>query len=348
MTAARAWRVNRHGTPADVLELEEVDVRAPGPGEVRVAVEAATLNFNDIDGIYGRYRTVSPPLPFTPGMEVVGRVESAGTGAEGLLGRRVAAIPSGAFGGYATLAICPAAMTFDMPDAIPLPQAAAVLMPFHLAWLGVHERGRVQAGETLLVHAAAGGAGSAAVQLGVQAGATVIAVAGSSAKVEFCRGLGAHVAIDHSSEDFVEAVLEVTKGRGVDVAFDSVGGAVTERTFRCMAFNGRHLLVGFASGIEAEDEGMVPRPILFGNFSLAGVCLAYVEDPVEVKRLTGHNFLSAADARRIHAELLGLIAGGRVRPIVDREIGFDVLPAGLQALEARETTGRVVVRLPSA
>ena len=345
MTAARAWRVNRHGKPAEVLELEEVDVPPPGPGEVRVAVEATTLNFNDIDGIYGRYRTVSPPLPFTPGMEVVGRVSDAGAGAEALVGRRVAAIPSGAFGGYASLAVCPAAMTFDMPESIELPDAAAVLMPFHLAWLGVHERGRVQAGETLLVHAAAGGAGSAAVQLGVQAGATVIAVAGSPAKVELCRGLGAQVAIDHSAEDFVEAVLEVTKGRGVDVAFDTVGGAITERTFRCMAFNGRHLLVGFASGIEAEDEGMVPRPILFGNFSLAGVCLAYVEDPLEVKRMTGHNFLSAADARRIHAELLRLIADGKVRPIVDREVEFEALPAALRALESRETAGRVVVRL---
>jgi NADPH:quinone reductase-like Zn-dependent oxidoreductase len=348
MTGARAWRVNRHGRPVDVLELEDIDVREPGPGEVRVAVEAVALNFNDIDGIYGRYRTVAPALPFTPGMEVVGRVEAAGPGGEPLVGQRVAAIPTGAFGGYASLAVCPVAMTFEMPDAIALPAAAAVLMPFHLAWLAVHERGRLQAGETLLVHAAAGGAGSAAVQLGVQAGATVIAVAGSPEKVELCRRLGAQVAIDHQREDFVDAVLGATEGRGVDVAFDTIGGAITERTFRCMAFNGRHLLVGFASGIEAEDEGMVPRPILFGNFSLAGVCLAYVEDPGEVKRLTGHNFLSAAAARQMHAQLLALVADGTVRPLVDRDLAFEELPAGLHALEARETTGRVVVRVAPA
>jgi NADPH2:quinone reductase len=347
VTRARAWRVHRHGSPQDVLELEDVEVPAPGPGEVRVAVEAVTLNFNDIDGIYGRYRTVAPTLPFTPGMEVVGRVQAAGLGAEPLVGRRVAAVPCGAFGGYAALAVCPAAMTFDMPEAITLPSAAAVLMPFHLAWLGLHERARLQPGESVLVHAAAGGAGSAAVQLGVQAGARVIAVAGSARKVELCRELGAHVTVDHSRHDFVDAVLEATGGRGVDVAFDSIGGDITERTFRCMAFNGRHLLVGFASGIAAEDEGsVVPRPILFGNFSLAGVCLAYVDDPLAVKRLAGHNFLSTADARRIHARLLGMVTAGQLRPLVDREVTFEELPAAVTALERRETTGRVVVRLP--
>ena len=345
MTLARAWRVQRHGAPLDVLELGEAEVRDPGPGEVRVSVDAVTLNFNDIDGIYGRYRTVAPPLPFTPGMEVFGRVESAGEGAEALVGRRVAAIPVGAFSGYCELAVCPAAMTFEMPETITLPGAAAVLMPFHLAWLAVHERGRLQAGETLLVHAAAGGAGSAAVQLGVQAGATVIAVAGSGAKAELCRELGAQVVVNHREQDFVDAVLDATAGRGVDVAFDSVGGEVTERTFRCMAFNGRHLLVGFASGIAAEDEAMVPRPILFGNFSLAGVCLAYVDDPVAVKRATGHNFLAAADARRTHARIIELIGTGSLRPLVDRELPFEELPKGLAALEERETTGRVVVRV---
>jgi NADPH2:quinone reductase len=342
---ARAWRVHAHGRPSEVLRLEEVEVPAPGAGEVRVAVDAVTLNFNDLDGIRGRYRTVAPPLPYTPGMEVLGRVEEAGTGAEELVGRRVVSIPSGAFGGYAELAVCPAAMTFEMPDSVPLPDAAAVYMPFHLAWLAVHERAKLQAGETMLVHAAAGGAGSAAVQLGVRAGAMVIATAGSAAKVEFCRSLGAHVAIDYRHADFVDTVLDATQGRGVDVAFDSVGGDVTLRTFRCMAFNGRHLMVGFASGIEAEDEGLVPRPILFGNFSLAGVCHAYVEDPVAFKRLSGHNFPSTADGRRLHGELVELLLDGSLRPVVDREVAFADLPHALEALEERETIGRVVVRL---
>ena len=310
-----------------------------------MAADAVTLNFNDLDGIYGRYRTVAPPLPYTPGMEVLGTVEAVGEGVEPMVGRRVVGIPTGAYGGYAERVVCPAAMTFDMPERIPLPGAAAIYMPFHLAWLAVHTRGRLTPGETLLVHAAAGGAGSAAVQLGRRAGATVIATAGSQEKVEFCRKLGAQVAIDYRHEDFVGAALEATHGRGVDVAFDPIGGEVTTRTFRCMAFGGRHLLVGFASGIEAEDEGIVPRPILFGNFDLAGVCLAYVDDPLAVKRATSHNFLSTADARQWHAELVDRLAAGDLRAIVDREVPFAELPAAVEAMERRDTIGRVVVRV---
>ena len=310
-----------------------------------MAADAVTLNFNDLDGIYGRYRTVAPPLPYTPGMEVLGTVEAVGEGVEPMVGRRVVGIPTGAHGGYAEHVVCPAAMTFDMPERIPLPGAAAIYMPFHLAWLAVHTRGRLTPGETLLVHAAAGGAGSAAVQLGRRAGATVIATAGSQEKVEFCRKLGAQVAIDYRQEDFVDATLEATHGRGVDVAFDPIGGEVTTRTFRCMAFGGRHLLAGFASGIEAEDEGIVPRPILFGNFDLAGVCLAYVDDPLAVKRASGHNFPSAADARRVHRELVDLLLAGELHPVVDREVPFTELPAALEAMERRDTIGRVVVRV---
>ncbi len=295
----QAWRVYEFGEPGEVLRLEELPSPVPGPGEVLVRVAATTLNFNDVDGVRGRYMTVRPPLPYTPGMEVLGSVEDAGAGAEALLGRRVVAVPSGAFGGYAQMAVAPRAMTFEMPPEAELPDtaAAAMFMPFHLSWLALHERANVRAGETVLVHAAAGGIGSAAVQLAAVAGARVIATAGSAEKVELCLSLGADVAVNYLETDFVDAVLEATDGRGVDVAFDSVGGDVTTKTFRCMAFNGRHLLVGFASGIEAEDEGIVPRPVLFGNFSLYGVCLAYVDSPSAVKEVTGYNFPSYADGR---------------------------------------------------
>ena len=140
-------------------------------------------------------------------------------------------------------------------------------------------------------------------------------------------------------------MLNATEGRGVDVAFDSVGGEVTTSTFRCMAFNGRHLLVGFASGIEAEDEGIVPRPVLFGNFSLSGVCLAYVEDPTALKRVSGYNFPSHADGERVHARILDLVSAGRVRPVVGREVAFEDLPRALQAMADRQTVGRTVAHL---
>ncbi len=346
----KAWRIHEYGEPEEVLELHELPTPTAGPDEVLVRVAATTLNFNDVDGVRGRYQTVRPPLPYTPGMEVLGCVEAVGAGAEGWLGKRVVAVPTGAFGGYAELAVAPRAMVFEMPLESDLPDtsAAAVYLPFHLSWLALHERAKIQSGETVLIHAAAGGVGSAAVQLAALAGARVIATAGSAEKVELCRSLGADVAINYLDNDFVDAVLQATNGRGVDVAFDSVGGEVTTKTFRCMAFNGRHLLVGFASGIEAEDLGIVPRPVLFGNFSLYGVCLAYVDNAEVVKDLTGYNFPSHADGERIHASVVELISDGRVGPVIGREVPFDLLPSALQAMADRKTPGRSVVLVESS
>lgn len=343
----RAWRVHEFGEPEKALKLEEAPSPVAGSNELLIRVAAATLNFNDVDGVRGRYRTVRPPLPYTPGMEVLGRVEAAGAGAENWIGKRVVAIPAGAFGGYAELVAGPAAMAFEMPPESDLPDApaAAIYFPFHLSWLALHERARIREGETVLIHAAAGGVGSAAVQLARVAGARVITTAGSPEKVELCRSLGADVAIDYRDVDFVETVLAATDGRGVDVAFDSIGGEITTKTFRCMAFNGRHLLVGFAAGIEAEDRGIVPRPVLFGNFSLCGVCHAYVDDPLQLKKAAGHNFPSHADGERVHARVLDLVRHGRVRPVVGADVAFGDLPGALQALADRKTVGRVVVRV---
>jgi NADPH2:quinone reductase len=342
----RAWRAVEHGAPRDVLRLEDVDVPTPGPGEVLVRADAVTLNFNDIDGIHGRYATVPVPAPYIPGMEAVGTVDAVGEGVDAaLVGTRVVAVPSGAFGGYAEYSVAPASMTFPMPDDIPLPDAAAILMPFHLAALSLYVRAGLREGEHVLIHAAAGGGGSAAVQLAKAVGAHVIALASSAEKARFCAQLGADVAVDTSATDFVEAVLEATGGRGVEVAFDTIGGDITVRTFRCMAFNGRHVLAGFASGIESEDEGMVPRPILFGNFSLVGVCLAYVDDPLAVKAAVGSNFLSRADALALHDQVLGLVTAGDVKPVVGLDVPFEELPQALDAMEQRRTVGRIVVRV---
>jgi NADPH:quinone reductase len=318
----------------------------PAPREVRVRVEAATANFNDIDLVRGRYLTVNPPLPAIPGMEVVGEVDAVGEGVgDEWLGRRVCAVPSGAYGGYADFACAPLSMTFEMPASFPLPEAAALYMPFHLAWQALFTRGGLQEGETLLVHAAAGGVGSAAVQLGVLAGARVLATAGSPEKTHFAAQLGADVAIDYRATDFADAVLEATGGRGVDVAFDTIGGDVTTQTFRCMAYGGRHLMAGFASGIEAEDVGsIVPRPILFGNFSLVGVCHSYVDDPEAVRRAAGVNFPSRAQGEALHEQLLAHVAGGRLRAVVGLDVPWTELPAALAAMERRETVGRIVVR----
>jgi NADPH2:quinone reductase len=342
----QAWRTHEYGRPTEVLQLDTVPVPEPDAGELRVRVQAIPFNLNDLERITGGNMMVRPELPYSPGMEVMGVVDACGDGAKEWQGRRVVAMPKGANGGFAEYAICPVASAFEMPDSIPLPGAAALYFPFHLAWLGLFDRADLEAGESVLIHAAAGGSGSAAVQLAKHAGARVFATAGSAEKTKLCLDLGAELAINYRETDFADAVLGATDGRGVDVAFDAVSGDVTLQTFRCMAFNGRHILAGFASGIEQEDEGLVPRPVLFGNFSLVGVCHAYVDDPVVFKRLSGFNFPSHLDGEQLHAELLELFAKGSLRAIVGQEVPFLDLPAALDAMEQRRTVGRTVVRLP--
>jgi len=343
----KAWRVHAYGEPEQALTLDEVPVPEPGPGDVRVRTEAITLNFNELDSVQGRYRTVNPDIPFIPGMEVLGRVDAGGAGLEGWLGKRVVGIPTGAFGGYAEEVVCPLyGGVFEMPENLPLPDAAALYFPFHLSWLALHERGQLKAGEWVLIHAAAGGAGSAAVQLAKLAGARIIATAGSAEKVAFCRTLGADVAVNYREEDFAAAALEATGGRGVDIVFDSVGGDVTRDSMRCMGFNARLLMIGFASGIEQEDESRVElRPLLYGNVSLLGVCHAYVQDPLAFKRQTGMNFAAHADGMRLHAKLLALLAAGKIHPIVGQDVRFDELPRALTRIGNREIIGRSVVQL---
>ena len=198
-------------------------------------------------------------------------------------------------------------------------------------------------GDVVLVHAAAGGVGSAAVQLAKAFGATVIGTAGTDEKVELCRSLGSDYGVNYRSEDFVAFVDDVTNGRGVDVAFDTVGGAVTTATFRTMAFNGRHLIIGFASGIESEERPLPIQPSIYGNFDLAGICFAYVDSP-RPARPFGMNFLSTAQGVDIWSRIVHLARAGTIRPVIGQQIEFADVPAGLKALERRETTGRTVVR----
>jgi NADPH2:quinone reductase len=332
----------RYGPPEEALALEEMPSPEPGPGQVRIRVHKAPVNFNDVDACHGRYLTVRPPLPYALGMEAFGVVDAAGAGAEEWLGKRVIATTEAAQGAYSEEALAPAASVFEAPACLEDDEAAAVLFPFHVGYLALHERGRLRAGETLLVHAGAGGVGSAAVQLGVAAGARVFATAGSPDKAAFCRELGAELAIDYRSEDFATAVLDATGHRGVDVLLDLVGGDVTLPGFRCMAFGGRYLQAGFSGGIEAEDAGLTPRPIVFGNFDYMGVLMAY-GDAAAVKRAAGINIAPREVGERIQARLESLFEAGRIRPVVGQRLPFEELPVALELLASRETTGRVVL-----
>ncbi|OBG23894.1 hypothetical protein A5765_18520 [Mycolicibacterium celeriflavum] len=342
--SATAWVATSLGDPAKVLEQQTVDVPPPGPNEIRVAVRAFCLNFNDIDIIRGRYSTLPLQAPFVPGMETVGVVESAGLGAEHLVGRRIVGIPVMAFGGYASYAIVDAATALELPDWISDIDGAALHYPFHLGWFALKERGRLQAGETLLVHAAAGGTGSGALVLGKALGARVIATAGSDEKVAFCMELGADHAINYRRGDWVDEVMELTYGRGVDVAFDAVGGDVTVQTFRCMGLNGRHLMAGFAEDIALEDgDYLSPRPIAYGNFDVCGVCLVYVTDPLAVRRTLGFNWPARSDGLEAHTKILEMIRTGTIKTVVGAEVPWADLPAALERMQARATTGRLVV-----
>ncbi|MCU1460498.1 MAG: alcohol dehydrogenase [Acidimicrobiales bacterium] len=342
----RAWRVHRFGRPSDALELDEVADPVAGPGEVLVRTTASVLNYNEVDGCHGRYLTVNPPVPYTLGMELTGMVEAAGPGGESWLGRRVVATATGAFGAHAELVSCMADMTFDAPAALPGADAAAFFFPFHLAWLGLHERGRVQPGETVLVQAAAGGVGSAAVQLAVAAGARVIAVAGGARKAALCQELGADVAVDHTSADVLEAVNEATGGQGVDLVFDGVGGDTFPTSIRCLARNGRHLMIGFAGGIETEDQAViVPRALMFGNVSVLGVLLGYSSDTAAVRAASGFNLVPRAVGERIHLALTDLLDRGAIRPVIGARVPFEALPAALDEMDGRTTVGRTLVEL---
>lgn len=344
----RAWRTHEYGPPLEALKLDTVPIPDPGAGEIRVRVQAVPLNLNDLERVTGGNMMVRPELPYSPGMEVMGVVDACGAGTEDWLGRRVVAVPKGAYGGFAEYAICPTVSAFDMPDSIPLPGAAALYFPFHLAWLGLFDRADLKSGETVLIHAAAGGSGSAAVQLAVDAGARVFATAGNDEKVELCRSLGAHVAINYTSSDFSEVVLAATANEGVDVVFDNVGEAVMEASMKCLKYNGHYLMMGFASNkVVADEKFLVPRRIALGNFKVCGVLLAYQSpDAVDfLKTGMGWNFAPESLGRRVMSEIVDLALAGRINPVVGRVVGFDEVPQALDAMARRDTVGRVVVML---
>ncbi|GHH73434.1 oxidoreductase [Kitasatospora indigofera] len=325
----RAWQVDELGEPREVMRLRELaGPPGPGPGQVRVRVRAAAVNFPDALMVRGHYQ-VRPPLPFTPGVELCGVVDALGEGVTGLApGDRVIGnpvLPGGAFAEYALLE---AGAVFAAPDALDDAEAAALHIGYQTAWFALHRRAALRPGETLLVHAAAGGVGSAAVQLGKAAGARVIGVAGGAAKAAAARELGADLVVDRTAEDFVAVVKEATGGRGADVVFDPVGGDAYTGSTKCVAFEGRIVVVGFAAG-------QIPAPALnhalVKNYSILGLHwgLYNTRDPRAV--------------RAAHEELTKLAEQGVVRPLVSARLPLAEAAAGVQLVADGRSTGRVVV-----
>ncbi|HEV2309348.1 MAG TPA: zinc-binding dehydrogenase, partial [Acidimicrobiia bacterium] len=222
----KAVRVVRHGAPMEALEIEDIPVPEVGPGEVRIKVSAASLNFGDIARCRGTVASVMGQVPFTLGMDVCGVVEAAGEGAEQWVGRRVVAMTNQSFGGIAEAALSSLTSVFDAPPELDDVEAAAFTLPFHTGYLALHRRARLTDGETLLVVGGASAVGTAMIQLGLAAGARVLAVAGGPAKGKLCEELGA-TPLDYTSEDIFDRVMELTEERGADVVVDLIGG---ERT----------------------------------------------------------------------------------------------------------------------
>jgi NADPH2:quinone reductase len=235
-----------------------------------------------------------------------------------------------------------------MPESIPLPGAAALYFPFHLAWLGLYDRADLRAGESVLIHAAAGGSGSAAIQLAKHVGARVFATAGTDEKVQLCRDLGADVAINYNDADFAQVVLAETANRGVEVVFDNVGESVMEKSMQCTAYNGRYLMMGFASNkVVADEPFIVPRRIALGNFKLCGVLLAYQQPEMSamLKTAMGWNFASAALGGEIMDAIVRLALEHKIKPVIGRTIGFEDIPVAIEAMADRRTVGRTIVLL---
>ncbi len=333
----------RHGEPVDAIEVrDDVDVPEPGPGQVRVAVSAASLNFGDVARCRGGVAAVMGQPPFTLGMDVAGVVEAAGDGAERWVGRRVVGISPQSLGGLAEKAL--AGSVFDAPPELDDAEAAAFTLPFHVSYLALHERAALQAGETVLVRGGASAVGTAAIQLAKAAGATVIATAGGPDKTALCAELGADLTVDHTSADVFDAVMDATGDRGADVIFDPIGGEQTETLWTCGALGGRYLAVGFNDDPESGLTGRPLRKLSMANMSVLGVLLAYLDTPRDFRRF-GINAFPPETGERVHAALLDLVAAGSVRPAIGRRIGLDDVAGALSDHAARRTTGRTVVVL---
>ncbi|HVE98187.1 MAG TPA: NADPH:quinone oxidoreductase family protein [Mycobacteriales bacterium] len=324
----RAWQVHELGEPQAVLRLDDVPVPEPGDGEARVEVEAVALNFPDVLLCQGKYQE-RPPLPFTPGLEVAGRVVAVGAGSPYAVGQRVLAAPPLPRGGLAEQVVVPVHATFPIPDTLSSVAAAAMFITYQTGWTGLHRRAALAPGETLLVHAGAGGVGSAAIQLGLAAGARVLATAGGPEKVEICRKLGAEVAIDYLQDDFVAAVKEATGGRGADVIYDSVGGDTFDKSRKCVAFEGRIVVVGFAGGRIADAP---TNHALVKNYSIVGLHWGLYRQ------------MEPALVPRIHDELMALHGRGAIAPLIYDELPLEQAPDALARLGGRATWGKVVLR----
>ena len=317
-----AWQ-SPEETGIAALAMVETDVPVPGDDDVLVRVEAAALNFSDLLMIDGMYQ-IRPDRPFTPGQEIAGTVVEAGSAAGIPEGSRVAG--KVLWGGFAEQARMRADMAIPLPDDIDAATGAALPVVYTTAMVALAEEAGLDAGQTVMIHAAAGGVGLAAVQIAKAMGAQVIGVAGGPDKCAVVRDHGADIVVDYKSEKFEDVVKEATAGRGADIILDSVGGEATKNSLRCIAWQGQLLIVGFSSG---EIPQIPANRLLLRRAMARGIYWDHDRDGEMVARCT--------------SRLIEMCRDGRIRPAVDVRSGLDQLPGALEDMRAGGNIGKIVL-----
>jgi NADPH:quinone reductase len=309
------------------LVMDEIERPEPGAGEVLIRVHAAALNFPDVLLIAGKYQ-VKPPLPFSPGMEVSGVVEKVGDGVSAFqAGQRVLAQLG--LGGFAEYAVAPVAHVQALPAGMSDAEAASFGLVYQTSYFGIADRGQLRKGETVLVHSAAGGVGLAAVQIARALGAgRIIGTASADDKLAAILASGADTAINYQTEDFVEVVKRETAGRGADVIYDPVGGETGERSTKCIAFEGRLIIIGFTSGKFPSFAG---NHILIKNYSVIGLHWGAYRQ---------HNPAKIEPAWK---GLFELYEAGHLKPVIGGLYPMAKVAEAMNFLTSRRATGKIVL-----
>ena len=323
----RAIICNQYG-PADTLALGEREKPSPGAQDVLIRVRAAAVNFPDNLIILGKYQE-QPPMPFVPGFEVAGEVIEAGRDVNTLkIGDRIMSLTRDGYGGFAEQALARAELAIPIPDGMDFATASGFYSSYGTSYYAMVGRGRIKAGETVVVLGASGGVGLATIQIAKALGATVIAVASSSEKLETAHTYGADHLINYRSENLRDRVLEATNGRGADICMDTVGGDAFSSMVRCMAHEGRILIVGFASG---KIPQIAANLLLLKNIQMIGIFWW----PSVQKTPPQHQ----ANFRH----LLALYQKGSIKPLISHRYTLAQTPDALSALLSRELVGKLVV-----
>lgn len=322
----RAVRVNQWCQPRD-LSIEDIEAPEIKDHQVLIKVESAALNFPDILMVAGKYQ-VKPDLPFTPGLEVAGTIERTGSKVTNLqAGQKVMAQVG--VGGFAEYAAADASGVNPMPPGMTFDEAAGFPLVYQTSYFGLAYRGALKEGETVLVHSAAGGVGIAAIQIARALGAgKIIGTAGSDSKLGLIRENGADVALNYQTEDFVEIVKRETNGRGADIIYDPVGGEIGERSTKCIAFEGRLLIIGFTSG---KFSNFVSNHILIKNYSVVGL------------HWGSYRYHNPQLIEQAWKQLFSLYKAGKLKPVVGGRYHMEEIAKAMGYLASREAFGKIVL-----